>query len=273
VQELLREFVRQGHQVGSHGGWIHDYWGARASESNQADFEKFLALNKAAVEEATGRPMREYSAPVGNHPEWCTTWLEQRGVLGYYFTGNSGMAPTRSYRNGRQLHSKIWSFPIASYGKDATMEEFAAHRVPDEEVTRWLEALVDFCVQERTSRLVYFHPPGAAGHPEVILALLERARCHAEGGRFQWHTMTGLAEFLNRREELRWSVTREEDGTHLFAALHPADMSRQTWLLPTAAYQRPRIESGKGTVRQENDDWLVTCTGGRSLSFTARALR
>jgi hypothetical protein len=82
--------------------------------------------------------------------------------------------------------------------------------------------------------------------------------------------MTGLAQFLNRREQVRWSVTRAENGTYQFAATHPEALTQQSWVLPAAAYQRPRIRVGEGAVRQEGDDWVVTSAGGRSFSFTAR---
>ena len=75
IQEWVRYFSQRGHAIGSHGGWIHDYFGLNVHEDNQKEFEKFLVLNKEALEKVVGRPIREYSAAVGNQPQWVTRWL------------------------------------------------------------------------------------------------------------------------------------------------------------------------------------------------------
>jgi hypothetical protein len=269
IRGWIAHFMAQNHTIGSHGGWIHDYYGHNVKETNQPEFEKYLVLNKDTLAAVTGRPGLEYSAPLGNQPQWSTTWLERHGVLGYYFAGNTGMAPTRSYLNGRRINSRIWSFPFSSYGAAASFEEFTAQRTGDPEVIRWLTGLVDFCVEQRTSRLFYFHPPGAAARPKLLPALLRHARHHALTDRFRWYTMTEQAQYLNRREEVDWSVTQEADGAQRFVATHPVDLGQLTWVLPAASYQRPVIQSGTGTVRQDRKEWLVTVTAGKSFRFTA----
>ena len=36
-----------GYEIGSHGGWIHDYFSAHVETDNPKDLEQFLALNKS----------------------------------------------------------------------------------------------------------------------------------------------------------------------------------------------------------------------------------
>jgi hypothetical protein len=255
LQGVLRNFAQQGHQVGSHGGWIHDYWGAHVDETNQALYEPLLVLNKAAVEAATGRPVTEYSAPVGNQPEWATTWLEQHGVLGYYIAGNTGLGPTRTYRNGRLLNTSIWSVPVSNYGKYATFEEFDLYGVGHPEATSWLVAMANFGQMYRTSRLVYCHPPGALDYQDSLQGLLLRAATFQRDGAFRWYTMTQLAQFMSKREKITWNVSEVLDGSRLIKATHPSSLKDAAWVFPKAYYSMPLVVKGSATVTSGNGHW------------------
>ncbi len=97
VRGLIKGLMAQGHAIGNHGGWIHNYFGNNINASNQADYEQYRTLNHQTMTEIAGAPPREYSAPVGNQPQWVTRWLESRGFVGYYLTGNVGMGPTHAW--------------------------------------------------------------------------------------------------------------------------------------------------------------------------------
>ncbi|ONY07892.1 polysaccharide deacetylase family protein, partial [Burkholderia cenocepacia] len=124
AKQLVAFLLKRGHNVGSHGGWAHDYWGANASETNAGTFTQYLVLNRNAVQSVTGKPDIEWAAPEGNTPTWAVNWLESNGYSGYYFTGHTGNAQTRAYRNGSLLNPGIWAFPVMPFGKYATFEEF-----------------------------------------------------------------------------------------------------------------------------------------------------
>jgi hypothetical protein len=272
IQKQIRFMLGHGDAVGSHGGWIHDYFGRGVREDNQDEFEPYLEMNKQALERVMGKPVLEYSAPVGNQPEWVTTWLEAHGVLAYYFTGNTGMGPTRSYREGQLANRRIWSFPFLPYGKVACFEEMNQAGIPDTRIARWCEAVTDFCVRQRVSRLVYFHPPGALLYPISMRAWLARAAEWARQGRFRWYTMTDLALFLNAREKVAWSVSSAPGRRRVVEAAHPETLQHQTWVLPRRAYARPVITQGQAIVREDAQDWLVIDTGGNKLQFVADRL-
>lgn len=294
TQRWIKYFDDKGHQVGSHGGWIHDYFGLNANETNQAEFEKYLVWNKAAIEAVLGHPITEYSATEGNNPKWAMNWLEQNGFVGYYFTGHTGMGPTRTYREGQLMNPGLWAFPVTPFGQYATFEEFAAYGVSATAVTDWLTKLVDFSVQNRTSRLIYFHPPGAVQFPEVVKTLLDRARgykapdegysgtssygswgmsydsqrtSYGSGKYFEWYTMTRLARFNSQRMQVSWKVANLSDGRKRFEASHPSSLARQTWILPKAAFSRPYIEQGEAQVSDDPENWLVTAKSGATLKF------
>jgi len=277
TQAWLRTFVAQGHQVGSHGGWIHDFFGDNASETNEASFKPYLDLNEQAIRSVTGRPSTEYSAPQGNTPKWSVDWMQQQGVLAYYWTGNSGMAPTEAYREGQIFHRNIWAVPLSTYGSIATFEEFEETNVPAAEATAWLENLTDFVVQNRTARMIYMHPPGAIDYPQSLMALLARASQHKAANRFTWYTMTDLARFLNERKKTAWQVATLSNGDLRITASHVSSLARHTWAFPKTGYSRPVLTAGStanGTVRDDGQgEWLVTANSGKSLTFTTRRLQ
>jgi hypothetical protein len=248
MQQILHQLSDQGHAIGSHGGWIHDYFGLSLTDTNEAQFGPYLPLNKQAVEAATGKPILEYAAPVGNQPEWVTNWCEQNGILAYYFTGNTGMAPTRSYRNGGLHNKSIWSVPISTYDKYASFEEFEQAGITSDQATSWFLSLTNFTASHRVARMVYFHPPGIIDFPDTLKAWLKRAKQISGQGRFRWYTMVQLAQFLSQREKVSWSSSALPDGTVVFAASHPAGLKNFTWVLPKAYYAQPVITKGAATV-------------------------
>ena len=93
AQQWIRTFEQRGYAIGSHGGWIHNYFGEHLTDDNEKDFEQYLIKNDQALEHVDGQPIREYSAPLGNHPQWVTRWLQKHGFVAYYFSGDTGFFP------------------------------------------------------------------------------------------------------------------------------------------------------------------------------------
>jgi hypothetical protein len=275
AQQFLKDFVKLGHEVGSHGGWIHDYYGLNATEDNQntltADnvhtFGDLLILNKNAIEQVTGTPNREYSSPEGNNPKWALDWSEQQGQVGHYYTGHTGMGPTRSYRDGVLRNRNLWAFPVMPFGKYATFEEFQDFSVPKQSVVNWYTSLIDYNVASRTSRLIYMHPPGAVVWLDVVKTIMNYAQ--GKGAAFRWYTMPALANFMASRNLVTWTEYGSGAGPRQFVASHPSNLASMTWLLPKTAYGLPLVNSGAATVTDGGDAWLVSATGGTNLVFTS----
>ena len=269
AQNLLKYFISKGHHVGSHGGWIHDYWGANASETNASTFTQYLVMNHQAVQAATALPDVEYAAPEGNTPTWSVNWLESNGFNGYYFTGHTGSAPTRAYRNGALLNPGLWAYPVMPFGKYATFEEFQQYAVPTTDVNNWYAALMNFVVANRTSRLIYAHPYGASFYPSTLSAIFTQANTLKLAGKFRWYTMSDITIFDRARLNVTWSATDTGSGW-AFSASHPTSLTNMTWLLPKAAYALPIITQGSGSVNiTDSTYWLVTANSGTSLKFTS----
>ena len=258
------------HALGSHGGWIHDYWGVTANEANVPNLTSLLVQNFAAIENTTGRKIREYSSPAGNTPVWAINWLEQRGVVAMYLVADLGNGMLRSYRNGARLTNKLWTSPVSALGRYATFEEFEEFGVTDAVSGQWLLDLQSFAVNHRTNRQFYNHPPGAREHLNPVNALLTRADTLQAAGQFSWYTMTQLADFSQRRVEATWSSSTTVSGVATFSASHPTSLADLTWLLPKTRYGLPAVVAGQGTVvSSDSKYWIVTATQGTSLRFTA----
>ena len=247
-QDLIRTHSLRGDEIGSHGGWIHNYFAAHVETDPPKDMVKYLELNKAALEKVTGKPVVEYSAPNGDQPVWVTHWLDDHGFLAYYFTGDTGMAPTQDYRGGRRTGKNIWAFPIVQLDRAASFEELSAEDVPFSVIQQWLEALTDFVVGHQQVRLAYFHPPGILAYRQEVHNWLEITAQLKAQGRFRWYTMTQMANFLNSRKQVRWRLT-ERDGLASLEAADPKTLAHQAWRFPTNKYSEPTVVRGSATVQ------------------------
>lgn len=77
MQDLLNRLRAQGHEIGNHGGWVHNVFGEQASDDNADRFVPWLALNQKTLSTIVGQRLVSYSAPMGNHPDWVTGWLHE----------------------------------------------------------------------------------------------------------------------------------------------------------------------------------------------------
>jgi hypothetical protein len=268
AQRWVRFFAARGDAVGSHGGWIHNYFGERVSETNQKDFEPYLEKNYNALREVLGAPPREYSAPLGNHPAWVTRWLERHGINAYYFAGNSGMAPTQVWRDGIRDGEKMWAFPILHMGRDASLEEMEADRVSASLVRDWLIRIADFTAEDHVARLVYSHPLGTGHFAAALQAWFQRTAELRGNGRFRWYTMANLADFLNTRKQVTWALDRESARTLVLEAEHPETLLHQTWMLSRTKYQQPKLLSGAAVIREADDLWMITASDCKALKIS-----
>jgi len=281
AQAWVQRLAAAGHEVGSHGGWIHNWFGARVGQMDPAEAAELIERNSALIGRFSGRPVREYSAPVGNHPAWITAWLHERGIRSYYFTGNSGMAPTRSYQDGRAPLPGSWSYPVLSFGVFASFEEAKANGTPEAAVAAWLRDVNHFCANHRTLRLVYFHPFGIVMYPKAFRQWLDDAKALVGSDRLRWTTMAQYTDFANARLRTHWSIGPAQPGgdpgggegaasivqprVQLLRAEHPESLAGLAWLLPAARYQRPEVSEGQASVERVDGLWRVVVTSGRRL--------
>lgn len=251
--ELLQEYGA----IGSHGGWIHNYFAANLEKFPRQEAWRYLALNCDALASITGKPVREYSAPVGNHPPFVNEWLEQHGILAYYSPGDTGSAPTHSIFRGRQVSGNLWSFPITPYGQYAALEELMAAGVPLAEVEGWLDNLLNFIEEEHVIRLIYTHANKKEYALEALSHLADRAARDQKEGRLLVWPMSRFATFLNRYEQTEATFGRGPAGWQVRLA-NRAGLEDITVALYVGA-RRYRILGRNLSWRQEGG-WLYLTT-------------
>ena len=266
AQRLIAELVKRGHVIGSHGGWIHNYFGEHLSDANEAEFSKYLQLNLDALQRVVGKPITEYSAPVGNQPRWVAQWLEQRGFNAYYFVGDSGMQPTQVYRDQARDGASIWAFPIVHMGKYAALEEMGFDNVPTEKVRQWLLQTADYASSSDSAHLIYTHVVGANRYMPAMQAFLHRTSDLTAQHRFRWYSMTELGEYMNARKAVDWSLLATNNHSVLLEAQAPKTLEHQTWIFPKGKYSEPQVRQGTATVRAQDERWLVTAGNCKQLA-------
>lgn len=272
IQLLIKRFQSRGDAIGSHGGWMHNYFGRTVSNSNQATMAKYLTMNDQAIQAITGVPVREYSAPLGKQPEWVTAWLEAHGFVAYYFDGNTSTAPTRSYRNGQLFTPKIWSFPIITFGTASSFEEFSDKNMANQMVLNWLDQISDYTADNGTIRTFYSHPPEFLLYRQVIFKWLQHTQQLLNQKRFKWYTMTRVADFLTRRELTVWHIL-SRDNEQIIEASNPVSLEHLSWELPVARYSRPKIEKGTAVIMKQHNFWQVTADKETTLRFSSHILK
>jgi peptidoglycan/xylan/chitin deacetylase (PgdA/CDA1 family) len=266
TDHLIQQLQRRGHMIGSHGGWIHNYFGEHVTEKNGDEFASYIDRNIKAIEKVTGKPVTEYSAPLGNHPKWASEWLEARNIKAYYFAGDTGMGPTQVYREGSRDGDSTWAFPIVHLGRYASLEEMGFANVNGDIIKNWLNGVAVFTSDNRTARLVYTHPLGATKYISAIRDFLHYTDQLSQEHRFRWYTMSQLADFLNARKETRWSVLQKDNGKVVLRASHPQTLNHYTWVFPGQHFEEPKVRSGEAQVKFESNEWTITAGDCRSLS-------
>ncbi|RDV83602.1 hypothetical protein [Ammonifex thiophilus] len=225
--ELVRKVAVRA-SVGSHGGWAHDYFAYHLVNTPSDRAKEYLERNFTCLQSITGRPVREYSAPGGNHPPWVTRWLAEHGVVAFYSPGNGGSAPQRPWLDDQPLEGKLWEFPVTPCGRWACLEELSRHHVPADEVKGWIDELTTFCARRRVIRTIYTH---AAAYPyahQVLQHLHDRLLELSQEGRLRVATMEEVADFLNRRALTTWRFTRQGRNGYKVELANPEGLNGLT---------------------------------------------
>jgi hypothetical protein len=116
------------------------------------------------------------------------------------------------------------------------------------------------------------HPNGAEEWSDVLLSLLNYAKQYSRVGKFRWYTMTDLAKFNQRRQEVKWSESNGALGWRVFNMTHTDKLDGMTLMLPKNRYTRPIVLSGIADIREQNGNWLITAKYSRRISFASYPL-
>ena len=205
--------------IGSHGGWAHN-WFAENIENGKLtknDIRSYINKNKTCLESVTEYPVREYSAPDGVHPQPLTTAvLEKLGFNSYYYTGDSGSAPNRTFHGGTMVSSQVIAFPVLSYGNSASLYEMKERDLAEMEVQKWLFDIVDYVISNRTTRLFYSHLHDIDNYPQAMHNFLQYVKTKQAEGTLHIEPMSVFATFLHKFIKTEFSFRQEGAGLSIY---------------------------------------------------------
>jgi hypothetical protein len=264
-------------EVGSHGGWIHNLFAANV-QSGVWDADSvavYVGLNNDCLSRLIGRPVREYSAPAGVHPpRIMTSLLEDAGVTCYYFTGDSGSAPNRSFHLGERLSDDLIAFPVMPRGGLASLAEMDEHlALPADEILAWLTATSDYCRRERTIRMVYSHPYNLVKYVHdldyrpALASWYEELAARQAAGVLSVRTMADCAGFLSRAWDTEFAVSLA-DGGAVLRLRNERGLAGVAVALPRSRWS---VASAPGCRRlpDEKDIILVVMEDRHEITFEA----
>jgi peptidoglycan/xylan/chitin deacetylase (PgdA/CDA1 family) len=247
-EALLRRLAPHG-AIGSHGGWAHNAFSQALVEKrlSRAEIRELIRRNNDCLARVAGRPIRAYAAPNGVHPQpTVTSVLEELGIRAYYYTGDTGAPPNRTFFDGRMVSDRVWAFPVTPNGRHAAVGEMVEQGLSAPEIDRWLQSLLDYVVEERTIRLMYSHgydmlvPSSRAAFRRFV----DRAEALQREGRLTVETMEHFVEFLDRL--LRTDYTFARAGGSLAVTLaNPAGLRGVAFAVPAGWLgERPATPDG-----------------------------
>lgn len=227
--------------IGSHGGWAHDWFAFSVLNGTlqEQDIAYYIALNGAALTEVTGQPVRSYAAPQGVHPQPMTTRiLEQQGVDGYYYVGDTGCPPTRTYWDGQMVSETTWAFPLSTYQNYASLYEFKLNRVRNADVLAWLKGLANYCAEDKTIRIMYSHPYDLIyqRYENMFNKFLDHCVALQNGGTLKLDSMSSYTRFLRRYVKTKFETFVNGTGKKIVVNLeNPETLQDLAFELPAGS--------------------------------------
>ncbi len=247
--------------IGSHGGWYHNYF-ARQVDSGawgESEIREYVQRNTDCLEKITGKKVIEYSAPAGVHPpEVMARLLTGMGMNSYYYTGDGGSAPNRSFNDGECLAADLIAFPVMPLAGVASLGEMDSELdLPPDAVRGWLDATLGFCAKERSVRLLYSHPynlylsVNGNDYRECFRGWLAELDSLQNAGRLTVAPMGEFAGFMLRMLDTEQVYAREGNRMRITLS-NPGGLRDITVAIPAADYGRP---DAAGLSVTEDDRW------------------
>jgi hypothetical protein len=250
--------------IGSHGGWYHNWFALNAESGafGKNEIKRYIQKNNRCLESLTGRKIVEYSAPNGVHPQpLMTEILAELGIAAYYYTGDSGAAPNRTFFDGRMLSDRQIAFPVMPLIDKASLEEFDANGYDEAVVRQWLQRTVAYAIRNKVVRLLYSHPYDLFEtaqrrdyRPAFIsfLDLMEQAQAN---GHLNVQSMSYFADFMLQMLETKYSFTIQPNGLDV-SVRKPVGLQGLTLAFPQDKFRPPHRDVGQ--IQSGIDFFFVT---------------
>ena len=173
--QLVRKLMKYG-TIGSHGGWAHNWFADKLlnNEFTESEIEHYINLNNQVLSLITNYPIVEYAAPKGVHPQpQLTAILKKMGMKCYYYPGDMGSRPNRTFSKGIMVSDELIAFPVMPMGKNVSVMELGIDGVSSADYKKWLNSNLDYLVRNHTIFLIYSHFYDYHYHEKYIIPFIQ----------------------------------------------------------------------------------------------------
>jgi len=269
--------------IGSHGGWAHNLFAENLEldRDSVAQVRELVDRNDRCLESVTRGPVRSYAAPAGVHPQpMMTHVLDDLGIKGYYYTGDSGGPVVRPFYDGKLVSGSSWAFPVMPDGRLASLGEMRDAGVSGSSVERWLDQTADYAAERHGIFLMYshsydllpsqyvaayydaerrgvvLHPDSAydispAPYADAFAHFLDRVELLKRLGRLRTTDMTSAAAFMDRFVATSATFAKTPGGVRV--SLHNAGGLRSIAFAVPSAWLRENAPLPAGLRRSSSE--------------------
>jgi len=222
--------------IGSHGGWNHNWFSDNidSGKFGKKEMKKYIKLNNDTLEKIVGYKPTEYSAPNGNFPPHeSIEIMKELGFGSFYYTGDTGSVPNRTFYDGKMLSKDIIAFPVMSFDDVVSLREFHDIKEKEPAVENYLLGFVDHLVRSRTVKLFYSHPYDIRDYEykNAMRSYLNYVKKLVAENRLQTRTLTDERNFLLRLIDTKQRFELLENGITV-SVENNTTLSEQVLALP-----------------------------------------
>ncbi|MFC1898274.1 hypothetical protein ACFLYJ_01755 [Candidatus Cloacimonadota bacterium] len=256
--KYVRKMMQYG-TIGSHGGWAHN-WFVNQWENNllsDKDIAYYIDINNKTLSMITNYDIKEYAAPSGIHPQpLLTNILEERGFLAYYYPGDLGSEPNRTFYKGSMVSEKVIAFPVMPYQSIVSVQEFADNNESAATYKNWLMKTLDYVVDNRSMCLVYSHVYDFETNPQYIKPFnqfLDKLEFYKKKNKLSVETMSYFAEYILRFLKTDYKfVLKKRDKIMSVELRNSEGLEGLTVAIPKNLFRKP---PGAGFYVEEDENY------------------
>lgn len=258
-RSILASVIKNG-RLGSHGGWAHNWFYTNILNGTfgEKEIELYIKKNNDCLASVSGYPVTEYSAPNGVHPQpLVTRILERNGVIAYYYTGDSGSAPNRTFFDKEMVSENVIAFPVLSFRSVASFFEMNRDGYRSEDLEEWLFDLLNYLKANRAVRLIYSHSYDVPPYfPDTVLKFLKQAEQDCRSGKLNAQPMTYFARYMKRFLKTKCRFLRKEKSL-VVQLSNEQGLKDVTLAIPVHSYGEP-VET-KSLKIDKDDQYYYIC--------------
>lgn len=259
-KKYIKKILKYG-TLGSHGGWAHNwfYRNILSGRFGKKEIEKYIVKNCKCLQSISGYPVTEYSAPNGVHPQpLLSRILEEYGIFAYYYTGDSGSAPNRTFFEKKMISPNQIAFPVLGYRHTASFYEMKRDGVSHKEFRKWSNDLLQFLLKNRTVRLIYSHSYDVKPYyPKEFKKFILDVDRHSKEGRLLARPMTFFANFTRRFLKTKYRFI-ESNGKMEIQLANPEGLADVTVAVPLEKYEKPHFNKSRVEIQKDSCYYYLT---------------